>query len=405
MEYDFSKEAERQEVQYDFSELPEEIQRLYLLKLPVPDIANYCAVNPSVHKICADDYFWLLKVDHDFHVYEYKPKDITYQQQFLDLLRITNPNEAAKEGRLDILIYLDSQGQLPDRGGNSDAAFYGHLDVLKWLKTKGIYHIEDIIRGASWAGYINILEWLGSDGIPYYRDGANSAVAGGHINVLEWFEARGILPTNNNGAASHGQINVLNWLEQRRILPNVNGANWAARAGHIKALEWLEQRGILPNVNGANMVIDDINNNMINWNKSKRLGLRADGSPLDVLDWLYSRGIYPDINGVYVAVQKENIKMLNWLEDHAFIIFPNTKLSDIQIKNAQSKHRLLLHPLDGDEIKNILQSAATYGHVNIFEWLEQRGINATQDTANTAAANNNIDVLEWLAVRGIFPTI
>jgi len=125
-------------MEYDFSELPEEIQRLYLLKLPVKDIANYCAVNPSVHKICVDDYFWLLKVDHDFHVYEYKPKDITYQQQFLDLLSITDPNIAAERGRMDILLYLESQGKLPNKIGANLAVANNHIAVVNWLETKGI---------------------------------------------------------------------------------------------------------------------------------------------------------------------------------------------------------------------------------------------------------------------------
>jgi len=75
----------------------------YLLYLPVTDIANYCKVSTSATNICIDDSFWHSKLDHDFpKISQYKPTNITYQQQFLDLLRITDANEAAEKGRMDI---------------------------------------------------------------------------------------------------------------------------------------------------------------------------------------------------------------------------------------------------------------------------------------------------------------
>ncbi len=335
MEYDFSKEAELPgKIQYDFSELPEEIQRLYLLKLPVKDIANYCVVNPSVHKICTDDYFWLLKVDHDFPgVYQYKPKDITYQQQFLDLLRIKYQTEAAREGRIDILIYLESQEKLRGVVIVMYASEYGHLDVLKWLKTKGIYDIEYIVTYASKGGYINILEWVGPEGIPYYQKGANYAVSGRQIGVLEWFEAHGILPTDVNVAddtAASGRINVLNWLEQRRIFPTVIGANRAARNGQINVLNWLEHRGIFPNIDAIKSIIHS-------WNIPSAVdALHRDGSRFDVLNWLYDRNIYPDIESIEMAVKSRNIDLLEWLEKRGFYvtqqIINNIPIHDIRVR-------------------------------------------------------------------------
>jgi len=439
MEYDFSKEAELPgKIQYDFSELPVELQRLYLLKLPVPDIANYCAVNPSVHKICVDDYFWLLKVEHDFPgISQYKPENITYQQQFLDLLRITDPHDAAKEGRLDILIYLDSLGKLPDR--ESDTAENGHLDVLKWLKTKGIYYIETIVTSASKGGHINILEWVGPEGLPYYRDGGIWAAQKGQVDVLDWYETQGILPDVEiaNEAAGKGHINVLNWLEQRRIFPTVIGANWAAKEGYIDVLNWLEarrifpnnpndivirgninvlewlaQREILPNVDGANSAARlrfikilellekrrifpstrGANNVIFKWNeKDRKRGPPSDGSSLDVLNWLYSRNIYPDINGILLAASNGNIEILDWLETHE--LFPNN--------------------ISNNSMNKILYSAILYNQGNGLEWLERRGIRPNVDLANWAAdkendrffyrEKKNINVLEWLAARGIFP--
>jgi len=164
---------------YDFSELPEEIQRLYLLKLPVPDIANYCAVNPSVHKICADDYFWLLKVDHDFPgISQYKPENITYQQQFLDLLRITDPNEAAKEGRKDILVYLESQGKVPkdilymipkDRYINQDDIYL--FDRQKIIREFEINFATSVLRSKIQLSCFNVIRPMLQDLFNLLNDG------------------------------------------------------------------------------------------------------------------------------------------------------------------------------------------------------------------------------------------
>jgi len=139
LQYDFSKEAELPgKIQYDFSTLPMEMQQEYMLYLPITDIANYCSINPHVANICRDDYFWYKKVNHDFNVAKYKPEDITYQQQFLDLLSIKDPNTAAKDGRMDILLYLESKGKLPNHNGYIAAIKNGHVNVLEWLKSKDI---------------------------------------------------------------------------------------------------------------------------------------------------------------------------------------------------------------------------------------------------------------------------
>jgi len=227
-------------MEYDFTELPKEIQRLYLLKLPVTDISNYCATNPSVHKICVDDYFWLLKVDHDFPgIAQYKPKNITYQQQFLDIVDINDQvikylnskrtqlipikhtfiNSLVQRGRLDLLLVMEAQGYIPDKYGMNFAAENGSIDILEWLESK---NVRPTISTAS------------------------AAAAGGHIKVLEWLAQRNILPDVSvaDSAAFNGHINVLNWLEQRGIYPNINRLLQTRKTVQPEVMAWLASRGI-----------------------------------------------------------------------------------------------------------------------------------------------------------------
>jgi len=392
-------------MEYDFSQLPEEIQRLYLLKLPVTDIANYCAVNPSVNKICTDDYFWLLKVDYDFHVHEYKPKDITYQQQFLDLLSITDPNEAAKQGRLDILMYLESQDKLPGEQGLINTIINGHLNVLKWLvgKTRILFPTQSIVTFASANGHINILEWLGSKGIPFYLKGANSAAENGHINVLDWLEQRGVLPDKFTIArvAKNGHVNVLDWLEARNILPSNN-------IGYIEntdVLDWLEQRQLLPRITYA-------------W-QTNSIATAIQHGNLSRLQWLERRGIQPTKYVANIAVEFGRIEILEWLKERN--VFPDINGANnigTYIDRFDGRNKDVIKQAIEDNIINVLNwldnenilpdvrganNLVNFNNSNILEWLEKRGILPDTIGANNAAKNYNIYTLKWLEKRGILP--
>jgi len=180
----------------DFSELPYEIQFNYLLYLPVTDIANYCKVSTHATNICTDDSFWKAKIDHDFPtISQYKPEGITYQQQFLDLLHDNSVRKATKEGRLDILLYLMSQGKFPGQVDAIFAAKNGHINILNMLES---YKIYPTIVGADWAAM------------------------NGKVNSLEWLEARGILPHQRvvNYFVSQKHPDVLQWLSTRKLVPN-----------------------------------------------------------------------------------------------------------------------------------------------------------------------------------------
>jgi len=241
MEYDFSKEAGRpEEVQYDFSTLPYEVQFNYLLYLPVTDIANYCATSPHATNICIDDVFWKAKMDHDFPgISQYKPKDITYQQQFLDTVQVNhqiikylNPkrnrpmpikhtfiNSLVQRGRLDLLLVMEAQGYVPDEHGMDFAAENGSIDILEWLETK------------------NVRPTIST---------ANAAASEGQIKVLEWLKERNILPgvVGADSAAYHGYINVLNWLGQWGIYPSRALSNRTAIINQPEVMAWLASRGI-----------------------------------------------------------------------------------------------------------------------------------------------------------------
>ena len=48
-------------------DLPYEIQRDFVaVQMPYPDVLRFCATSKAAKKVCDDDYFWKLKIAHDF---------------------------------------------------------------------------------------------------------------------------------------------------------------------------------------------------------------------------------------------------------------------------------------------------------------------------------------------------
>nr|QBK92123.1 MAG: F-box domain and ankyrin repeat protein [Pithovirus LCPAC304] len=47
-------------------DLPYEVRMHVVVQMPYPDVLRFCATSTEAKKVCDDDYFWKLKVAHDF---------------------------------------------------------------------------------------------------------------------------------------------------------------------------------------------------------------------------------------------------------------------------------------------------------------------------------------------------
>ena len=97
------------EINYPFTDVYD-INREILLGLDYQTLGRACQANASINTICEDDRFWREKVKREFGVEKYKPEEITYQQQYRELVKATNYVSAIKDNRLDILIVLEKKG-------------------------------------------------------------------------------------------------------------------------------------------------------------------------------------------------------------------------------------------------------------------------------------------------------
>jgi len=257
-----------------------ELMMQFLLPLSHDDLMNACKTNTDFRRICQDDYFWKLKVEHDYGmVTQDKPASITYRQQYIGLLVIRDPNKAAERGRLDVLKWLaQAENVYPTLTGINLAAENGHLAVLQWLaQTKGLYPGQLAANSAASKGHLDVLKWIAQHDIYPNQLGANWAAANGHLEVLQWLAAtKGLYPDQDgiNWVVEDGHLEVLKWLAETGSDLDQNGINWAAGNGHLEILKWLAESGIYPDQQGANDA--------------------AAHGHLDVLEWLAQHDIYPD---------------------------------------------------------------------------------------------------------------
>lgn len=262
-----------------FTGLPE-LDSLILLNLDPKSLLNACQTNVQINQICQDDLFWRYKMENDYpELIEYKPKDLSFRQQYISLHQIKDPYRAINEGRLDILINLEREG----------------VDLAK-------YNLVSLADAAVRAGDFDILEWLDERGIrPTYK-ATQLAASFGMPEMLNWLEQRGMQfgPAELSSAASTGNLEAVNWLLDRGIIPTTGTMIGVVSSGLIPILDAFLARGIIPDEVAFKRTIYDNQFPVLQWAYDRNIPIPRDVADvasklgqLDVLNWLAERGVTP----------------------------------------------------------------------------------------------------------------
>ena len=237
--------------------LPAELNVKLFVDLDYPVLVNLCSTNTQIYDFCQDEYIWEQKLLHDFpDAIIYKPKDISYQEQYHSLYYLPPLNESLKTGRLDQIVL---HKELTSEDLNIAAA-NGHIHILDWAfeRLQMLPYDQAYYHAAINNRYV-VLDWLYEHNITipnvvdkvYYQ--FNTAI----INVMKfsslpiflWLENHGY-PINldtANAAAGEGPLDLVRWIwANRGILPDEDGADMSVMNDNRDVLHWLKKRGILP---------------------------------------------------------------------------------------------------------------------------------------------------------------
>ena len=190
-----------------------------MLFMDYKTLTDFCSTNTAFSIACQDDYFWKMKVERDFGmVTQYKPNNITYRQQYKELMNATDPDKAAGDGRMDLLINFARKDLHPMKGGANLAAENGHLDVLKWLvETFRVYPDIDGALKAAEKGRLDVLQWMAGIEDGYIdEEVVNMAAEYGHLDIVKWIaSSKGLYPDEEGimRAAASGHVELINWVD------------------------------------------------------------------------------------------------------------------------------------------------------------------------------------------------
>jgi len=297
-------------------------------------ISRLSQVEHWLNQFISDDFIWRCLVDRDFYGTSLdKPSQITYQEQYQDLLKMTleqaiernrldclkrhrdlitinHANLIASKGHLRLLEYLDEQKIFPDNRAEFWSATQDQFQILM-DESFQIYYL--VSNSAAKDGSLKMIEWLDNKGILSRIQTANYACFSGRLDLVKYLISKGLLPDlyGANWAAQEGHYPLILLLEEYQLFPDSIGADWAAMNGHLELLKYLRA---LPTQHGANMA--------------------AMMGHLHILEFLESGQILPGEEGANLALKNNRTEVLVWLE--------KKRIEALKVKEKSSQNESLL---------------------------------------------------------------
>ena len=207
-----------------------------------------------------------------------------------EVIRIANKlytRLAAKEGHLDILVYLYENGCKWDSQTCLNAVVKDHLEIIKYLRTKfcenGWPLGTVLCMNAAKFGHLEVLKYLHETGCHWNDTSCMNAAEFGHLEVLqylhengcEWYEDTCVNATKN------GHLEVLKYLHENGCFWDEEACYYAARFGHLEVLKYLHENGCPWDANVCSQACKSDNLDILKY-------LHENGCPWDQYAWLYA---------------------------------------------------------------------------------------------------------------------
>ena len=309
------------------SSQPLELIYKSLLDVDYIGIVNYCSTSREARKICNDNVFWMMKLNHDFtiinrdgkmlipsdYVKQYPHTDVTGQdiyKRWNEFDKTACELDGKTACQIEVLIV-----NLKKR--NSDILMY-HIEQGYKFSSKILSLLFAHIMSKSSVDTIlspaikNLLVSIGTD--PDWRI-IKPSITCKRLDVLIRIEDP-ILSANNgylgieasNWTLLIRNIDALEFLYSKGYVPNAEGIKRWMSGCHsqysIDALQWLEKR----NMSITGYHLDDL---IISHSHEQNI--------INILRWSYERGIVPTQEGIARAIHRNRLDIVQWLEEHKLL--------------------------------------------------------------------------------------
>ena len=155
--------------------------------------------------------------------------------------------DAAHNGHLHILMWLEENGAYRDRNAVAAAAAGGHLHIVKWMVANDFPKLEEVCCEAVEYGHAHVLEYALEERFPVIAEVYITAAEKGYIDCLRLLLERGGLDARELDLCAHAtacdDIQCVQWLMERGMPKTAQAVDWARIDGKHQHVQWLLEHG------------------------------------------------------------------------------------------------------------------------------------------------------------------
>lgn len=391
-----------------------------------------------IRRVCRSEPFWKSKVERDFgDVVGWKPKEITFRQQYLDLDEAYDPEMVVYYKRVDLVAKLLKRGiEIPmsfvsiyiDRfsdafifsllllGLKPDSLLLNYaLDSGRLNLVRRILAVDRTIQmnttKAFASGNLQLVEWLVHNRLVVTHRHLQAAAKHGHLELLIWAKQKhNVYPRLTNDVfASPRTEEILRWLHSEGARMGQQVYCGCVKGGHLSALVWLRSLGVeLRNCTHClGIALNRGHSGIVKYMYDPRgdkgpylLSLAVGRGDLALTTWFVDEQGVPFLGqGLTSAAKQQKIPMLDWAEARG--VYPSPAALDQVVKTellptlSWAAERSLFPTQKG------VNTATKKGIVATVKLLAEHGLLPEKKAANTAYSRDYTDTLEVLSRYGV----
>lgn len=294
---------------------------------------------------------------------------------------------------------MDNIGVIADYSGVLGCTVLGHVSRACADKLRGqVLDPDDVCGQAARADQFEVLKWAESSGYAMFASPCDAA-KNGNLEMLEWIHENGdsweieTVYMTCKCAIVAGHLHILKWMLEQDYKLSRDSLWKAARYGHQHIVEWLVGKDVCMRVN--------IDGETTRFTIDDIAFMKAaKGGHFELLKWMKENGPLSHIWYMTAshAASYGSIEILEWLRAEGCQFG-----HDIPTFAARGGHIPVLKWLrsvgfePGCDACNV---AADYGHIHVLEWLDSVGCLSDNFEYIVAAESGHIEVVKWLREKG-----
>ena len=293
-------------------------------------------------------------------------------------------------------------------GSNSQKVIYSFVSKtwLSFIDTRYLWVVRDILmREFSETESLPLIQWAYNQGCPIDDNFFSEAITIGNINILDWWSQHKNFSRLCGKAASEGRLDILIWMKSKGYVLwcIYNVFSSAAYRGHLEVIKYLRSESYF-------------------WDEGTCY-FAAAGGHLEVLQWVRANGCPWNENTLHAALKNNHLEVYKWAKDNGCptddsICWAAAKIGNLELVRetyrrtcrrmvcnwaAKGGHMDILNYLRErgcvwDE--TVTSGAAKGGHFELLKWLRQEDCPWDKYTVRNAAKNGHLNILKWALENG-----